>query len=55
MSAREGRGRGNTYGEKWHSSKLWDSVKKSKREGCQHNKIAYKADGKECKECGVKL
>ena len=53
---RKNRGKGNSYGEAWHNSPLWKSIDKPvKTDECRHNKIVWSADGKTCKECGVKL
>lgn len=55
MNARANRGSGNNNVKAYQSAKVWDSIDNTKKEGCQHNKISFKPDGKECKECGAKL
>jgi hypothetical protein len=52
--ARRNRGMGNDLA-KWVNAPIWDSITKPVTDGCKHNKISFKPDGKECKECGVKL
>ncbi len=52
--ARRNRGMGNDIA-KYINAPIWDSVKKVETNGCKHNQIAFKPDGKECKQCGVKL
>ena len=52
--ARQGRGAGNDIA-KWINAPIWDSVSKNKSDGCHHNSITFKPDGKVCKSCGEKL
>ncbi len=39
--------------QKWDDNPFWKA--RERKDGCQHNSIVWKEDGKHCKQCNQKL